>query len=115
MPDSNKKALVEMLAGLEIPLIEDDIYGELYFGAQRPRTCKSFDKHGLVLYCTSVTKSIAPGFRIGWAIPGRFLEKAKSIKVAYSGPTATVTQSALAYFLGNGRYEYHLKAMRKML
>jgi len=115
MPDTNKKALVEMLAELDIPLIEDDIYGELYFGTQRPRTCKSFDKKGLVLYCTSVTKSIAPGYRIGWAIPGKFIDKAKSVKVAYSGPTATLTQLALAYFLGNGRYEYHLKEMRKLL
>jgi DNA-binding transcriptional MocR family regulator len=115
MPDDNKRELVELLAEGEIPLIEDDIYGELYFGPQRPRTCKSFDKHGLVLYCTSVTKSAAPGFRIGWAIPGRFLEKAREVKVAYSGPTATVTQAALAYFLGNGRYEYHLKEMRNLL
>jgi DNA-binding transcriptional MocR family regulator len=115
MPDNTKKELVEMLAELEIPLIEDDIYGELYFGAQRPLTCKSFDRNGLVLYCTSVTKSIAPGFRIGWAIPGRFLEKARGVKIAYSGPTVTVTQAALAYFLGNGRYAYHLKEMRKKL
>ena len=115
MPDINKQALVEMLAELEIPLIEDDIYGELYFGTQRPRTCKSYDKYGMVLYCTSITKSIAPGYRIGWTIPGKFLEKARNVKVSYSGPTTTITQSALAYFLGNGRYEYHLKTMRKML
>ena len=115
MPDTTKKLLVEMLSELAIPLIEDDIYGELFFGAQRPLTCKSFDRNGLVLYCTSVTKSIAPGFRIGWAIPGKFLEKASNIKISYSGPTATVTQSALAYFLENGRYAYHLKEMRKKL
>jgi DNA-binding transcriptional MocR family regulator len=115
MPDTTKKALVEMLAEFEIPLIEDDIYGELYFGTQRPLTCKSFDKHGLVLYCSSVTKSIAPGFRIGWAIPGKYLEKVKAIKIAYAGPTATVTQLALANFLDNGRYAYHLKEMRNKL
>jgi DNA-binding transcriptional MocR family regulator len=115
MPDTTKKLLVEMLSELAIPLIEDDIYGELFFGAQRPLTCKSFDRNGLVLYCTSVTKSIAPGFRIGWSIPGKFLEKASNIKIAYSGPTATVTQAALAYFLENGRYAYHLKEMRKKL
>jgi DNA-binding transcriptional MocR family regulator len=115
MPDLNKKELVSMLANYEIPLIEDDIYGELYFGTQRPLTCKSFDKNGLVLHCTSVSKSIAPGYRIGWAIPGKFLDRVRNIKIAYSGPTATITQSAIANFLGNGRYEFHMKEMRKML
>jgi len=115
MPDINKKELVSMLSNYEIPLIEDDIYGELYFGTQRPRTCKSFDNNGLVLHCTSVSKSIAPGYRIGWAIPGKFLDRVRDIKIAYSGPTATVTQAAIANFLGNGRYEFHMKEMRKLL
>jgi DNA-binding transcriptional MocR family regulator len=115
MPDENKKALVEMLAGYEIPLIEDDIYGDLFFGPQRPRTCKTFDEHGLVLYCTSVTKSIAPGYRVGWAIPGIYTDKVRDVKITYSGPTATLTQTALAHFLSNGRYEYHLKEIRKLL
>jgi DNA-binding transcriptional MocR family regulator len=115
MPDLHKKELVEMLANYEIPLIEDDIYGELYFGTQRPKTCKSFDKNGLVLHCTSVSKSIAPGYRVGWAIPGKFLDRVRDIKIAYSGPTASVTQAAIANFLGNGRYEFHIKEMRKLL
>ena len=71
MPDDNKKRLVEMLAKKDIPLIEDDIYGELYFGKTRPKTCKTFDKKGLVLHCASFSKSLAPGFRIGWTIPLR--------------------------------------------
>jgi len=115
MPDENKKALVDMLANYEIPLIEDDIYGELYFGAQRPRTCKTFDKNGMVLYCTSVSKSIAPGYRIGWTIPGKYLDKVRDVKSTYSGPTATVTQAGIANFLSVGRYDYHLKEMRKEL
>src|SRR6185295_3395295 len=62
MPDENKKRLVEMLAKKEIPLIEDDIYGELYFGRTRPKTCKTYDKKGLVLHCASFSKSLAPGY-----------------------------------------------------
>jgi DNA-binding transcriptional MocR family regulator len=75
MPDDLKKKLVDMLAKKEIPLIEDDIYGELYFGKTRPKTCKSFDKKGLVLHCASFSKSLAPGYRIGWTIPGKFKER----------------------------------------
>ncbi len=75
MPDENKKALVELITKHRIPLIEDDIYGELYFGHHRPRCCKTYDKEGWVLYCSSISKSLAPGYRIGWTIPGRFKEQ----------------------------------------
>jgi DNA-binding transcriptional MocR family regulator len=115
MPDERKKQLVEMLARKEIPLIEDDIYGELYFGKTRPKTCKTYDKKGLVLHCASFSKSLAPGFRIGWAIPGRFKEKVISLKRMHTVSTNTLTQAAVANFLSNGRFELHLRHLRKAL
>ena len=69
MPDEKKKQLVELITRNNIPLIEDDIYGEMYFGRHRPKTCKSFDTKGMVLYCSSLSKSLAPGYRVGWVIP----------------------------------------------
>lgn len=115
MPDENKKALVDMITRHKIPLIEDDIYGELYFGHHRPRTCKSFDKEGWVLHCGSLSKSLAPGYRVGWAVPGRFTEKVISLKLIYTITGTSLTQNAIAHFLSIGRYEYHLKKLRKAL
>ena len=115
MPDENKKALVEMITRRRIPLIEDDIYGELYFGRHRPRTCKSFDKEGWVLHCSSLSKSLAPGYRIGWAIPGRYTQQVLQLKIMHTVTGTTITQEAIAHFLGIGRYEYHLKKLRKAL
>lgn len=115
MPDENKKQLVHMLAKKEIPLIEDDIYGELYFSKTRPRTCKSFDKKGLVLSCGSFSKSLAPGYRIGWAIPGRFKNQVIRLKRMNTVSTNTLSQAAIAHFLKNGRYELHLRHLRKAL
>ncbi len=116
MPDDHKKRLVKMLTRHQIPLIEDDIYGELYFGKHRPRTCKSYDEEGIVMQCSSLSKSLAPGYRIGWAIPGaRYLNEISRLKLVYSVTSATLPQVALAHFLENGRYEYHLKGMRKAL
>jgi len=115
MPDEKKRALVQLLTRHRIPLIEDDIYGELYFGASRPKTCKSFDKEGWVLYCSSLSKSLAPGYRIGWALPGRFLEEVVLIKMVHNVTGTTITQRAVAHFLGIGRYEYHLRKLRKAL
>lgn len=115
MPDERKKQLVDMLAWRQIPLIEDDIYGELYFGKTRPKTCKTFDKNGLVLHCASFSKSLAPGFRIGWTIPGKFKEKVISLKRMHTVSTNTLTQAAVADFLSNGRFELHLRHLRKAL
>jgi DNA-binding transcriptional MocR family regulator len=115
MPDENKKRLVEMLAKKEIPLVEDDIYGELFFGKTRPKTCKTFDKKGLVLHCASFSKSLAPGYRIGWTMPGRFKEKVLKLKRMHTVSTNTLSQAAVADFLSKGRYELHLRHLRKAL
>lgn len=113
--DENKQRLVELLAQKDIPLIEDDIYGELYFGRQRPRTCKSFDRTGNVLLCSSVSKSLAPGYRIGWIIPGKYKEAVMRMKLIHSVTNATPTQAAIALFFENGRFELHLRNLRKAL
>ena len=115
MPDENKRKLTEIITQHNIPLIEDDIYGELYFGRNRPKTCKYFDKKGLVMHCSSLSKSLSPGYRIGWAIPGKFFEQVNQMKRIHNISCPTITQAAMAHFLKNGRYEYHLKNLRKAL
>ncbi len=115
LSDEKKKKLVDLLTRNNVPLIEDDIYGELYFGKIRPRTCKSFDKKGMVIQCGSFSKSLAPGYRIGWAVPGKFKEGVIRLKRMNSVSTNTLAQSAIAHFLANGRYELHLRHLRKAL
>lgn len=115
MPDERKKYLVEMLAKKNLPLNEDDIYGELYFGRTRPKTCKTFDKKGLVLHCASVSKSLAPGYRIGWTIPGKFKDDVIRLKRMHTVSTNSLAQAAVANFLSNGRFELHLRHLRKAL
>jgi DNA-binding transcriptional MocR family regulator len=113
MPDENKERLVSMLAAREVPLIEDDLYGDLYFGASRPCAAKSFDRRGLVLHCGSFSKTLAPGWRVGWVSPGRFRERVSLLKFAQTVATASLQQLALADFLAAGHYERHLRSLRK--
>ena len=115
MPDENKKQLVDLITKHNIPLIEDDIYGELYFGKNRPRPCKYFDTKGMVMHCSSLSKSLAPGYRIGWTLAGNFFEEVRQIKRMHNISSPTLTQAAMAHFLQHGRYEYHLKNLRKAL
>ena len=77
MPEEQKKALVRLLAHHGIPLIEDDIYADLYFGNKRPTSCKLYDEEGNVLWCNSVSKTLAPGYRVGWVSGGKYTEPIK--------------------------------------
>jgi DNA-binding transcriptional MocR family regulator len=111
-PDEAKREIVSMLASRDIPLIEDDVSGQLHFGPHRPDTFKKYDNKGLVLHCSSFSKTIAPGYRIGWIIPGRFHEKALEIKATSSVCSATPTQMAMAAYLEGPQYANHLKRLR---
>ena len=113
MPDDKKERLVQLLAEREIPLIEDDIFGSLAFGPHRPHTAKAFDRQGLVLLCDAFTKTLAPGYRIGWTAPGRFKAAVHRLKHVCSCANPVVTQLALAEFLGSGSYEHHLRRLRR--
>ncbi len=112
MPDENKRRLVQMLAQRDIPLIEDDVFGELHHGLQRPRLAKTFDEKGLVMLCSSFSKSLAPGYRVGWVAPGRFYERVKTLKLTTSLATATLPELAIAEFLANGGYDHYLRGVR---
>jgi DNA-binding transcriptional MocR family regulator len=112
MPDENKKALVGLLEKYQVPLIENDINADVYFGNQRPKSCKTFDKTGIVLWCGSVSKSLAPGYRVGWVEPGRFKEQVLKKKLYHAISSTGITEEAIAIFLENGRYEAHLRKLR---
>ena len=114
MNDEKKQQLVELLAKYQVPLIEDDVYGELYFeGDSRPKAIKAFDREGLVLYCASFSKTLSPGLRVGWAIPGRYNQEVERLKFSVNLTTATVPQLAIAAFLANGGCDRHLRQLRR--
>ncbi len=115
MPDEQKQALVKLLSRHGVPLIEDDLYGDVYFGKSRPRSCKSFDEEGNVLWCSSISKTLAPGYRVGWVAPGKYMDKVKRLKMYHSITSATAQQQAIASFLATGHYESHLRKLRQTL
>ncbi|MBJ6110327.1 PLP-dependent aminotransferase family protein [Hymenobacter sp. BT523] len=115
MPEAHKRRLVQLLERYQVPLIEDDLYGDLHFGAQRPKPCKAFDTTGLVLWCGSVSKTLAPGYRVGWVAPGRYLEQIKRLKLYQQVASPGLTQQAIGYLLATGRYELHLQRLRRFL
>lgn len=115
MPDDAKAALVELLRVKQIPLIEDDVYGELHHGTRRPPPAKAWDRHGGVLHCGSFSKSLAPGYRIGWVAAGRFAMQLARHKLMSSLATALPSQLAILDFLQERSFERHLRSLRQAL
>ena len=115
MPDEKKKDLVALLTRFNVPLIEDDVYGELYFGDKRPKPAKAFDTTGLVMHCSSFSKCLAPGYRVGWAAPGRYAKAVERLKLTTSLATSVPAQITLASYLAKGGYDRHLRSLRHTL
>jgi DNA-binding transcriptional MocR family regulator len=113
MPDEKKKELVEMLARHDIPLIENDVMGEIYFGEKRPLVCKAFDAKGLVMLLSCFSKDISPGLRIGWVASGRYRAEVEWLKFTLSPSSPTLSQMAVAEFLEGGGYDQHLRRIRR--
>lgn len=115
MPDEHKKTAVQLAEKYDVPLIENDINADVYFGQHRPKSCKTYDKHGIVLWCGSVSKTLAPGYRVGWVAPGKFKEKVLRMKSYHAISSTSITQEVIAGFLETGRYENHLRKLRHTL
>jgi DNA-binding transcriptional MocR family regulator len=115
MSVESKRALVSLCASHGVPIIESDVYAELPFEGDRPLPLKAFDRSGLVLHCSSFSKTLAPSFRVGWICPGRYFDTVEQLKFTYTVASPTITQAALAELLASGGYDRHLRAVRHAL
>jgi DNA-binding transcriptional MocR family regulator len=113
--DVQRQVMVSLLEQHDIPLIEDEVYSEIYFTDNKPKPAQLYSEKGLVMTCSSFSKTAAPGYRIGWLLPGKFEEQAKRIKRAQSSSTPMLQQWTLNEYLLSGDYDRHLCVLRKTL
>jgi DNA-binding transcriptional MocR family regulator len=112
LPEPGKRAVLSLLATHRVPLIEDDVYGDIHAGLERPRPFSAFDRGGQTIYCGSFSKTLAPGYRIGWVASARHLPKILEAKFAATLCGPVLPQLALAEFLASGGYDHHLRRLR---
>ncbi|MCT2564070.1 aminotransferase-like domain-containing protein [Chryseobacterium herbae] len=115
MSDDAKKELLSVASLYQIPVIENDIYGDLYFGAKRPRCIKSFDDSGLVMTYSSFSKTLAPGIRLGWLHTGRFYSRSERARFVLGRSVSPIYQELMLKLLQGTSYERHLRSFRKQL
>ncbi|WP_129139465.1 PLP-dependent aminotransferase family protein [Modicisalibacter coralii] len=115
LDDSAKRELYALLKRHQVPLLEDDAYAELHFGARPPRPVKAFDDEGLVMHCGSFSKCLAPGYRIGWMAAGRFAGAVSRLRLMTTISPSVPAQAAIADYLQRGGYDRHLRRLRLAL
>lgn len=115
MPVARKQELVTLLEGAGIPLIEDDVYGDLVGAGQRPPACKAFDQSGNVIYCSSLSKTLAPGWRIGWIAAGRYHTQVLQTRMAGDWAGTPLLEAATSEVLASGDYDRHLRRLKRRI
>ena len=115
MPEELRQELVEMLEAHSVVLIEDDVYGDLLFDGHRPKPAEFFSRSGSVMTCGSFSKTIAPGYRIGWLIAGQYIDQITQLKRSFSCSSGLLQQLTLSEFLATGDYDRYLKTLRPEL
>ncbi len=115
LDDQAQQRLYGLLRRHQVPLLEDDVYAELYSGSEPHRPVKRFDTDGLVLHCGSFSKCLAPGYRIGWIAAGRQAGAVARLRLMTTITPSMPAQAALADYLQHGGYDRHLRRLRLSL
>ena len=115
MPDEHKRELMLLLNTHDVALVEDDVYAEVYFGRERPKPIKYWDTRGQSLLCSSFSKCLAPGFRVGWVVAGPHAERIQRLQLMSTLSTNVPSQLALAEMLRQGGVDAHFRRLRHTL
>ncbi len=113
MPEENKRRVAQLLAERNVPLIEDDIYGDLSFEDVRPWPVKAYDSAGNVMLCSSFSKTVSPALRVGYVAAGRYHAQVALLKTLASGVTGTLPQAALAEFIAGSGFDRQMRQVRR--
>ena len=110
-PEEKRREILKMCLRHNVPLVEDDVYGDLSHGGRCPASIAAHDDSGLAIYLSSFSKTVAAGLRVGWIVPGRFHEKILRQRVVATLASSGPSQAAMANYLASGRYHRNLKKL----
>jgi DNA-binding transcriptional MocR family regulator len=114
-PESAVRRIVDVARRKNLPIIENGGYMDLQYGKVCAPTLKRFDESGLVLQIGSFSNTLAPGYGIGWLVPGRFQEKIMQMKFASNLISGGIFQRAVADYMQSGNFNRHLRNLRAKL
>ncbi len=113
IPIDRKKDLVCMAKKFNVPIIENDIFGDLPHFGDRPSVCKAYDQDGMVLLCSSFSKTLSPGYRVGWTAPGKYKSRVEWLIHESTFASSTLMRLSIAEYLASSNYQKHLLNLRR--
>ena len=116
MPEARRRELFQFCQSARLPMIEDDAYGELWLDGPPPAPIKAMDQNGMILYLGTMSKTLAPGLRLGWLVgPESVVARLADVKSQTDCGTSSLSQWALLELLESGAYDAHLERLRAAL
>jgi DNA-binding transcriptional MocR family regulator len=115
MPDATRARLSQVAREADVPIIEDDIFFDLVPESERPRAIKSYDSSGQTIYCSSFSKTVAPGYRVGWCVAGKYREAILAQMFSRNLAVSSLAQNVLNEFIGRGYMDEHCNRLRTQL
>lgn len=116
MSAKRRQELYDICRIEQIPIVEDDVYRELWIGQPPPPPIKSLDTTGTGLYIGSVSKTLSPGLRIGWLVgPEAVIERLSDIKMQTDYGSSSLAQHVVRKCMSSGEYEAQNDRLRKAL
>lgn len=112
MPDQSRSQISQLAREANVPIIEDDVFFDLVPKHTRPRAIKSYDLTGQTIYCSSFSKTLAPGYRVGWCVAGKYHDAILAQMFSRNLAVSSLAQSALTEFIGRGYMEEHCTRLR---
>lgn len=111
-PLSRRQEFMKLVTKYQIPVLEDNPYGELRFEDTCPPALKSLDNEGLVIFMSTFSKTFCPGMRIGWiAADKRFIEKYILIKQGADLCTSLRSQMEIYRFMQEYDFDEHIRRL----
>ncbi|MBR8841506.1 MULTISPECIES: PLP-dependent aminotransferase family protein [Pseudoalteromonas] len=110
-----KAWLADFAVRYQVAIIEDDVFGELSHNHTMPLPIKAWDKAGYVIWCSSVSKTLAPGLQVGWCEAGRYQSQVAALMQAFHGMPNQCLQMAVSRFIETGHYQRHLRTLNRTL
>jgi DNA-binding transcriptional MocR family regulator len=114
-PPAAVRKIVEIARRKNLPIIENGGYMDLQYGKACVPTLKRFDESGLVLQVGSFSNTLAPGYGMGWLVPGRFRDRIVQMKFASNLLSGGIFQRAVAEYMQTGNFNRHLRSLRAKL
>jgi DNA-binding transcriptional MocR family regulator len=114
MSQERRRRLLILAKRYQTPILEDDPYGEIYFGDKQPQPLKALDTSGQVLYLSTYSKILAPGLRVAWlAAPELMIERLSLHKQVFDLNTNALGQWTVSEVLRRNLLEEHLAMLRQ--